>query len=200
MHASALWNAPTRIDPGLAACGIEEILPGSRNSGRQLVDVAREDGTRLCERRLGAAGGALEQALPDDFLQGRDLLADSRLGVTEHLCAARERARLGNRRKRGGEMSEVEARPKIAQHDESTAIGLSVESYARPGSLRRAPSRGARGERDDCSHGGGGVCLSSRPGHYCSIAPRTARRCARNVEVESDERRMQASRINGVDS
>ena len=165
---------------GLAACEIDEILLSDRHSGRQLVDVTREDGPRLCQRCLCATGRALEQALPDDLLQGRDLLADGRLGVAEHLGRPCERARLGNRRKRG-EMPEVEARPKIAQHDESTGIGLSVESYVWPGRFRRAPSGGARGDMDDCSDGGGGLCLSSRPGHYCSIAPRTARRCARNV-------------------
>src|SRR6266852_7776915 len=57
-------------------------------------------------------------------------------------------------------MPEVEARPKIAQHDESTGIGLSVESYAWPGCFRRAPTGSARGDMDDGPNRGGGLCLS----------------------------------------
>src|SRR4051812_45273949 len=126
---------------GLAVCEIEEILPRERHSGRQLVDVTREDGTRLSERCLCATGGALEQALPDDLLQGRDLLADGRLGVAEHLGCLRERARLRDRRKRS-QMPQIEARPKIAQHDESKGNMLSAESYARRTGFRRAPTGG----------------------------------------------------------
>ncbi len=74
MRASALWNAPTRIDPA---------SPCARSSRSCLATAIRavssstwraQDGARLCERGLGAPRGAVEQTLPDDLLQGRDLL------------------------------------------------------------------------------------------------------------------------------
>src|SRR5262245_36641523 len=125
---------------GLAACEIDEILPGDRDSVSQLVDVTGEDRTCLCERRLRATRGALEQALPDDLLECCDLLADGRLGVAEHLSGTCKRARLGDRRERG-KMPQVEAGPKIAQHDESWRNALSVESYAGQDVIRTSTGR-----------------------------------------------------------
>src|SRR5207244_11299265 len=87
---------------GVAACEIDALLLSDRHSGRQLVDVTREDGPRLCQRCLCATGRALEQELPDDLLQGRDLLAAGRLRVAELPGRPWERGRLTKRRRRAG--------------------------------------------------------------------------------------------------
>ena len=178
---------------GLAACEIEEILPGDRDSGRQLVDVAREDEAGLGEGHLCAAGGALEQALSDDLLQGRDLLADGRLGVAEHLGASRERARLGDRRKRG-EMPEVEAWPKITHHDDSKGIGLAAESYVWPGWLRSCAEQWSAGRYGRLFRRWGKTLpeLSAWASLLDRSADRTEMRSER-AEVESDERRARYS-------
>ena len=77
---------------------------------------ARDDCIRVAEQqeaglgRLDAAGaaGPVEEPLPDDPLELRDLLADGRLGVAELTRGRAERARSGDRFQ-SGEMSQIDA-------------------------------------------------------------------------------------------
>ncbi len=68
--------------------------------------------------RLDAAGaaGPVEEPLPDDPFELRDLLADGRLGVAELTRGRAERASPRDRFQ-SGEMSQIDAQPIISTHD-----------------------------------------------------------------------------------
>ena len=67
---------------------------------------------RLGHRDRARAAGALDELLPDDALEGRDLLADRRLGVAELEGGAAERARPGDRLERR-EVPHLDAEPVV---------------------------------------------------------------------------------------
>jgi hypothetical protein len=107
-------------------------------------------------------------------------------------------------------MPEVEARPKIALHDESTVIGLPVESYAGPAVFRRAtsldlPDR-SRSRQDLLDLIGAddsdAVVVAEDDVLGCHPVAADARKVAipGGAARSGTPTRMQASRISGVES
>ena len=84
-------------------------------------EKAEEQLAALGQRDRTRAAGALDQPLPDDALEGRDLLADRRLGVAELFRGAAERAVLRDRLQ-GDQMAQLESQPIIRFHDRFDTI------------------------------------------------------------------------------
>ena len=87
---------------------------------------SRDDRIGMAEQQLTGLGQGdgpwaarpLDQLLADDPLQGRDLLADRRLGVAEPFRGPSERAGRGDRLE-GGEVPQLDAEPTIRFHNEN---------------------------------------------------------------------------------
>ena len=120
----ALADGLVRPDPerpGLARGQRGEVRLGRLEPGDDRLRVAEQELAGLGERYRPRPAGTVEEALPDDPLEGRDLLADRRLRVAEALCRAAERPRLRDRLE-GGEMPQFDPEPPIRFHDRHQTI------------------------------------------------------------------------------
>ena len=120
----ALADRLVRADPErprLARGQCCEVRLRGLEPGHDRLRVAQQELTGLGEGHRSRPTRAVEQALADDPLEGRDLLADGGLRVAETLRRAAERARLRNRLERS-EMPQLDAEPPIRFHDRHQTI------------------------------------------------------------------------------
>ena len=94
-----------------------EVGLGGLQARDDRLGVTEQDPARLGQRHRARPAGTLDQALADDALEGRDLLADRRLGVAELLGRAAEAA-LRRNRLEGGQMPQFDSKPSIRFHDQ----------------------------------------------------------------------------------
>ena len=78
--------------------------------------MAQKQLARLGQRDRLRPPGPLDEALPDDPLEGRDLLADRGLGVAEARRGTAERA-LARNRFESDQMPQLDAQPTIRFHN-----------------------------------------------------------------------------------
>ena len=84
------------------------------------VGMGQEHAPGLGQLRGPRAAGPVDQALADEPLEGRELLAHGRLGVAERLCGAAERAVLGDGLE-CRQMAQLDAQPVIRFHNQSNS-------------------------------------------------------------------------------
>ena len=91
--------------------GLRGLEPGDDRLG-----VPEQDPAGLGERHRPRPSGPLDEALADDPLERRDLLADGRLGVAELLGGAAEAA-LARKCLERGQMPQLDSQPSIRFHN-----------------------------------------------------------------------------------
>src|SRR5439155_13658257 len=98
-RADALVGPYTQT-PGRARRQRGEVLGGSLQLGEHRLGVSQQRLTGLRQPDPPPTPGALDQPVPDDALQRRDLLADRRLRVAERCGGLWERALASDRAER----------------------------------------------------------------------------------------------------
>ena len=107
---------PTRSVPADALGERSHVGTGRVEARDDRVRVAEQQEPGLGRLHAARAAGAVEEPLPDDPLELRDLLADGRLGVAELARSAAEGAGACDRFQ-GREMAQIDAEPVISTHD-----------------------------------------------------------------------------------
>ncbi len=92
------------------------VCPGRGEARDDRLGVSEQQLSRLGERHLARPPGALDELLADDPLEGRDLLADRRLGVAERDRRAAER-RLTRDGLQRDQVAKLDPEPTIRVHD-----------------------------------------------------------------------------------
>ena len=98
--------------PGLAGAQRGHVRARRVEPVDDRLGVAQQELAGLGHRDRARAAGALDELLADDALEGRDLLADGRLGVAELEGGAAERAGPGDRLERR-EVPHLDAEPVV---------------------------------------------------------------------------------------
>ena len=107
---------PTRSDPAAPALSASRSARAASRRATIALGVPEQELAGLRQRHGPRAARALDEPLPDEALEGGDLLADGRLRVAEPLRRAAERALVRDGLE-GREMPQFDAEPTIRFHD-----------------------------------------------------------------------------------
>ncbi len=107
---------PTRSVPAAPVGESGHVGAGRVEASDDRVRVAEQEEPGLGRLHAPWPAGTVEEPLPDDPLELRDLLADGRLRIAELARGAAEGAGARDRLQRR-EMTQIDAQPSISTHD-----------------------------------------------------------------------------------